>query len=547
MKRALAAVALVLAAALVVLIAEPLFHDSGRAAGSADAERLAREVAAASRGADLASSGEDGSPSSTPDFIRGRVHDAAGKGIAGATIRIAQWSARTRRAEGAPATTDDSGSFELEAAGGTVFRVCAEAPGFSPKTAEPVRGGELVDFELHPAATLEGLVVDVASTPVPGAAITLVATVGQVSVERATKSDDEGRWRLPDLPVRCGSVWLAASAAGFAPYLSNDLGGTTDEFGGALEESTRFTIVMRRGATVSGRVLDAVTGAPIPDARVRVTRSGWINRSAATSVLPGGGPETVCDAAGAFRLAQVPDSFYGATVALSVSASGHADAMEVLSTLGDGREVRTEVRLWPAGSISGRVVDARGRPVVGVSVAVDSWSWLLATDTDAPERAPCLSGPDGEYRLEHVATAPQGVPVLAKRLTGQHAWGMLDSVRVSAGEPTRAPDLVVKVAPAVTLRVMDADGRPVAGALVEVADQEVTDWFTRTDGRVLISFARDAEKTKGVPAYVRVTAPGYVDLETPELRPGRGRAARGRRDARARSRASLPRDLVGRP
>ena len=278
---------------------------------------------------------------------------------------------------------------------------------------------------------------------------------------------------------------------------------------------------MRRGATVSGTSARRGHRRPDPRRTRAGEGSGWINRSAAAAASDlKGGPEASTDAEGAFRLAQVPDSFFAATVAITASAPGHVDALEVLSNLGDGREVRTEVRLWPAGSIRGRVVDARGRPVAGVSVAVDSWSWLLAIDTDAaPDRAPCLSGPDGEYLLEHVAAAPQGVPVLAKRLTGQHAWGMLESVRVTAGEPTRAPDLVVTVAPAATLRVVDADGRPVAGALVEVANQEVREWFTRGDGRVLVSFARDGEKTKGLPAYVRVTAPGYVDLETPAFIP----------------------------
>ena len=93
-----------------------------------------------------------------------------------------------------------------------MFALCAEAAGYSPRSVDKVRGGELVDIELAPAATLEGLVVDAESTPVPDAAITLIASLGAMAVERATKSDAAGRFRLTDVPARCWTVWLAASA-----------------------------------------------------------------------------------------------------------------------------------------------------------------------------------------------------------------------------------------------------------------------------------------------------------------------------------------------
>ena len=102
---------------------------------------------------------------------------------------------------------------------------------------------------------------------------------------------------------------------------------------------------------------------------------------------------------------QVPDSFFGATVALSVSAPGHADAA------GGALHPRRRPRGANRGAALARGIDprarrrraraaGRGRERRGRLLVLAAWR---RRPTPAPDRAPCLSGPDGEYRLDDLA------------------------------------------------------------------------------------------------------------------------------------------------
>ena len=339
-----------------------------------------------------------------PDYpegtIRGRVHDAAGAGIGGARIRVVAMN-EALAPEAAAGVTDDSGVFEITASGGTAFSVFAEASGYAPTHETLVRIGDEVDFELVPSPALEGLVVDDQGSPVAGASVVYFCTSGGHEIERKATSDAEGRWRLTGLTVNQDlSTWLSAQAPGFAPYLSRQLWGTT------LEGNVRFTVILRRGASILARVVDAATGAPIGGATVSVARSLMIGGDRLAARRFGPVASVAADAGGIARISRVSGSDFVGNLVWLARAPGYAEAVEELPDTRDGQELRLESRLWKSATLAGRVVDQRGRPVPGTRVAIRNW--YEARGGVANEPSGCLAGADGGFRLE-APCSPDGV------------------------------------------------------------------------------------------------------------------------------------------
>lgn len=156
---------------------------------------------------------------------------------------------------------------------------------------------------------------------------------------------------------------------------------------------------------ISGVVVDAVTGAPLGDAYVQLQ-----------GIAGGGGgplPRKVTDAKGRFIFAPVgPGDGYLLTVNKAGYLEGGfhrgpTDEAGALLALRDGQwRNDLTIRLWKTASISGTVLDERGRPIVDVMVhlaskrkvgAGDAWLQMGAIATD--DRGMYRFGrlPPGEY------------------------------------------------------------------------------------------------------------------------------------------------------
>jgi hypothetical protein len=114
-----------------------------------------------------------------------------------------------------------------------------------------------------------------------------------------------------------------------------------------------FLIDATRAATLSGRVVDDHAGAAVASADVRVFKTGV--RAVAA--------ELETDGEGRFHAEGLPDGEYR----IEVSKPNHINS-SLQVNLSGAAALHTSVRLVRCGSISGRVLDSSGQPVIGATV-----------------------------------------------------------------------------------------------------------------------------------------------------------------------------------
>ena len=181
---------------------------------------------------------------------------------------------------------------------------------------------------------------------------------------------------------------------------------------------------------------------------------------------------------------------------------------------------------WPAlaGSVSGRLLDPSGKPVSGAAVrwiAFRTDDQLLLDQTSGAEPAvvgETKTGEDGRFR---VALDKPGVAVALRIFPAG-----LPSIRLGgpydSSEESSLDDLHVSPAEPLTGRVVDDQGKPVAGAAVsavasdpfsDLDAQSVAEAKSGTDGSFSIPNA------PGAPRSILVRAAGYVPASQIQLEP----------------------------
>jgi hypothetical protein len=117
-------------------------------------------------------------------------------------------------------------------------------------------------------------------------------------------------------------------------------------------------------AVIAGRVVDGVSGRPVPGVRISLSRDPYVT----------GLPGATSGADGAFVISELPLGAYTVWATRPGYLEGRYGARlplaEGLSVrVGDGgRRTGLEIRMWPSAAVSGRILDEQGRPVAGVRV-----------------------------------------------------------------------------------------------------------------------------------------------------------------------------------
>ncbi len=215
------------------------------------------------------------------------------------------------------------------------------------------------DIDLSPARASGRVVQAQGAEPIAHAVVLLTpkgiaqqsrgVTPGESAMPLRAITDADGRWEMD--PVLSGRYSLSAAARGFLP------GARSDVTLAAGKDNAGLDLTLTRGGhEVSGTVSD-IGGGPVEEVLVRVTRTDEspfnFNRPALGAVT---------DEEGHFVL-QLGDGRYSLS-------TFHPDYVEATKTLRvDGGPRSVELRVTPAGSISGQVLSRlTGEPVPGAVV-----------------------------------------------------------------------------------------------------------------------------------------------------------------------------------
>jgi RNA polymerase sigma-70 factor (ECF subfamily) len=237
--------------------------------------------------------------------------------------------------------TDASGEAVFTVARGVALDVNARAGERLARTERDRYGGETVVVTPEPVATVRGRVTTKDGAPVADARLFLACSVMFVP-RQAFTSDARGEYVATD--VAPGTWWLSAQSS-----QGNRSAGV--ELALAAGETKEQDLIVGEGALLRGRVVDAVTQAPIAGAELAY----GLDRPAIVRT----------DANGEYRW---PGFATAGFQPLCVRARGYGRAEKWLRNVASGESVQ-DFALARGRTARGRVVDAAKRPLAGVYVA----------------------------------------------------------------------------------------------------------------------------------------------------------------------------------
>ncbi len=391
------------------------------------------------------------------------------------------------------ARTDALGQFRVEGLRRRGHQVNVRADGYvvePPITAAP---SEPLEVTLRPGGTVSGTVYDAYDRPVRNARVEVLGLAGiglTNTAERFRDSLFERQLRGP-LATAAGELGVTMGSVPLLPVSGEHvLGITTDEEGkfeirgvapGEIQvlcqhrdnapvlsephalrprESLELSLVMPRGATIRGRVVDD-RGFPQGDIIVELRAQ---DEHAPRMTLAGpDGTFSFRGALGVVILTALPQGRSAARMRLEVASGPDVDVSLVL---GD-----------PSETLHGRVRDARGDPLADVHVRIRTLS------AGTPHRANTKTGDDGTFSFE-------GLPAPPYRVEADHPGHAL--MRVEPVASTRDElEITLEAGGAVSGRVLDDWTRePIPAAMVELVTREddvFTSARTGADGRFALS------------------------------------------------------------
>lgn len=373
---------------------------------------------------------------------------------------------------GFPAVPEGSGTLSVRVPGRLSLNVRVTTPRKEPLVIRVGAGGVLAGrVRDGSGATVADadVVVSVARADAKGDG---VVTGGQ----GRTKSAADGAYRIEGLPAgTLSEVALAAPGVRARTESAPQAKWSGTEVREGAE--TTLDLVLSRGGSVAGRVLEVKTGAPVVDASVLLlpAQDRWNVESLRCAV----------DAAGRYRFDDVPFGRYvvvataprhvlaglvaPTTMAFDPSAGPAADApLAVVAKEGD--VVERDVEMAPGLGVRGTVRGPDGTPVAGATVhptqggALSQVVWRWGARWNGESDPVATSGEDGTWRAQNL---PPGEAAAFFARKAPLAGSASKPVRVAPDAPEPTVELVLAAGATVSGRVLDADGAPVSGRTVQ--------------------------------------------------------------------------------
>jgi protocatechuate 3,4-dioxygenase beta subunit len=393
--------------------------------------------------------------------------------------------------------TDGSGRFELRPLRtGNSYEIRAVRPGFLPVSTRALalaRNAPPLKIVLSSARAARGRVQDAAGRPVAGVEVRLTparapgarrspgereeaAGEGSPFVAR---TDAQGVFLVTWIPAE--RVDLTARQRGYA---TGQIRGIRISPG--AEPADLGTVTLKPGAPLKGRVIDRA-GKPLTGAEAYLVES--VDRLEQENArLKGETPDAVSGSDGSFTLEDLPQA---TPLYLLVRASGHLPA----GVRGIHIPIRKplSVRLEPAATLNGRVLDEQGAPVAGARVVL-TWQPAAPENPERPAGAPversAVADPEGHFDIRDAPAGPVRLAVSARGYLSLEGFQTV----VPQSDPIQELTLTLGKGAVLAGRISTTAGQPVSGARISA------------EGASEMSDDEGAYIVEGVP-------PGRVDVQ----------------------------------
>ncbi|MEM1178121.1 MAG: carboxypeptidase-like regulatory domain-containing protein, partial [Acidobacteriota bacterium] len=397
--------------------------------------------------------------------LRGRLVDVDARPVTGVEIQVHADLSRNHLLEpplSVAARSDGDGRFTLpRLPEAPIYELITRASGFAASVFAVTRpeGGGPLELVLRRGRQVVGDIVDAAGQPITNAAAMLYpsrrADRGRLLVDdvHVGVSGGEGIFSMDH--VLAGRYELGVSADGFAPLKVPDLEILDGD--GALDLGT---IDLEAESTLGGRVVD-VDDRPLAGASISYLalayEVGPDDDQLSTMKTTG------TDGDGRFMIRQLASD---QLLDLKVRRTGYRERRLVGVEASGGEPL--VVTLDPVAQIFGRVVDEEGSPVPSAHLVVDPLEDFDAGVTAAIGGEPRTTTADGRGHFTLTAPEPGAYRIRASADTylpsRDHTFEVRDDL---SAEPLT---LVVREGARIAGRVLDVEGRPVAGARVRVVE-----------------------------------------------------------------------------
>ncbi len=406
--------------------------------------------------------------------ISGRV-TIDGKGVAGITITATTNTSSWEKRTSTKTTTDDDGKYQLTGLAAGQLTIMPLAKAFvvissdTQQQAEQsitVADGETItkiDFVLIRGGVVTGRITDTDGHPIIGERVNVAALdvpdSGQVMTlldGPRNRTDDRGIYRVYGLrpgsyKVSIGQTAAAGNVAimgmGGSQYSKTFYPGVAEEAKATVLEINEGTEVNNidimarktgRGYSVSGRVVDAESGQPVPN--VHVVHSSLNEGTQQLGGMNFSGSQS--DANGKFRLDNVQPGHYAAYMLSIVEAStSYSDQAPFDVTDGDVSGI--EIKVHHGAIISGvAVVENNFDPAVAAMLQSVSLFAFSSTKSGAPSFSRSQINGDGRFSFSGLApgnvrinvvgfpTPPKGLTLVRTEVDGIE---QREGIEVNAG------------------------------------------------------------------------------------------------------------------
>ncbi|MDZ7338423.1 MAG: carboxypeptidase regulatory-like domain-containing protein [candidate division KSB1 bacterium] len=452
--------------------------------------------------------------------IAGRVvNEADSSPVPGAVVTVQGLGALPWCAQD---TTTEEGDYEVAVPAPGLYVVRAEARGFVPEyfdnarslpEATPISVAQddtvtAVNFALSRGGAISGLVAaELDSTPLPGAHVQAYLPL-LPHVRYHAVADQHGEYVIAGLAG--GSYVVEATAVGYRGEFYTDaptMRQATLVEVTETETTTGVDFYLQTSSAITGRVLDAVTGAPIALAHVCAHSAGTSGRGTSEA-------RVLTDSSGCYTLGVSPGTYYVEARAQDYAAEWFDGVTErrlatPVLVVSEQHTSGIDFHLSRLGAISGLVTDqGSGAPIAGAVVTA-------YREGPGAEPSPVRTDEHGMYLISGLQPGNYFVRAVAEGYLAEwycEASSVRDAslVAVAGGDTSGGIDFTLSGGGSITGTVRSkSTGQPIAGARVEVTGatgpfMRVT--FTGEDGAYAVT---------GLPSggyFVHASARNYLPV-----------------------------------